>query len=294
MRIRANGIDIEIEVKGPEDGDPLLLIMGLGMQLIAWPDAFVDLLVSHGFRVIRFDNRDAGLSQGFDAMGVPNVLAASLRYSLRLPVRSPYSLDDMADDGFGVLDAVGVSSAHVVGASLGGMVAQTMAFTAPERVRSLGLIMTTSGSRRLPQASLRVRGALMKRLPAGSGVAERVAHLEDVLALIGSPAFRPGPGELRARVERSVMRAWRPAGTMRQLLAVAAHGDRSRKLRRIVSPTVVIHGEQDPLVPVAAAHDLARKIAGARLDVIEGMGHDLPAPLLDRLARDVVDNARRT
>ena len=290
MKITANRLQIEIDVQGPPDGDPLLLIMGLGMPLVGWPDALVTDLVARGFRVIRLDNRDAGLSQGFDAHGVPSLVRASLRYLLRLRVHAPYTLADMADDALGVLDALGVQRAHVCGASMGGMIAQHLAAKHPDRVKSLTLIMTTSGARHLPQPRLAVRRALLGRARSPA-VADVVARLETVLQLIGSPAYRPDPVQQRQRLDAMVRRAWRPEGTVRQLLAVAADGDRSAWLGRIRAPTRVVHGQADPLVPVAAAHDLQAKIRGAVADIIPGMGHDLPAALLTRLADGIAANA---
>ncbi len=292
MKIAANGLQIEIDDQGPPDGEPLLLIMGLGMPLVGWPEELVADLVARGYRVIRLDNRDAGLSQGFEAAGVPSLARASLRYLLRLRVRvhSPYTLDDMASDALGVLDALGITSAHLCGASMGGMIAQHIAARQPERVKSLGLIMTTSGARGLPQPSFAVRQALLKR-PRSRALADVVAHLEGLLQLIGSPQYRPDPARQRQRLEAMVRRAWRPDGTARQLLAVAADGDRSALLGRIRARTLVIHGQADALVPVAAAHDLQRKIAGAAADIIPGMGHDLPLALLPRLAAAIAGNA---
>jgi pimeloyl-ACP methyl ester carboxylesterase len=288
MQLSANGLAIEIDDRGPPGGEPLLMIMGLGMQLIGWPDELVDLLVARGFRVIRLDNRDAGLSQGFDHLGTPNLPLAGLRYTFRLPVRAPYSLADMAADALGVLDVLGIAQAHVCGASMGGMIAQHLAVAHPQRVKRLTLIMTTSGSRRLPQPSARVRAALLSR-PDGRDRAAVVAHVERLLRLIGSPGYPPEPQRLRQRVEATVARAWRPAGTARQLCAVVADGDRTALLRRIAAPTTVIHGTHDPLVPVACGEDLARRIAGARLHRIDGMGHDLPLPLLPRFAEIIAD-----
>jgi pimeloyl-ACP methyl ester carboxylesterase len=288
MRVSANGIGIEIDDRGPPGGEPLLLIMGLGMQLIAWPEELVDLLVARGFRVIRLDNRDAGLSQGFDHLGTPNLALASLRYALRLPVRAPYSIADMAADAVGVLDVLGIEQAHVCGASMGGMIAQHLAAAHPQRVQRLTLMMTTSGSRRLPQPTARVRAALLSR-PDGRDPAAVVAHLERLFQVIGSPGYRPEPQRQRQRLAATVARAWRPAGTARQLCAVAADGDRTPMLSRIVAPTSVIHGADDPLVPVACGEDLARRISGARLHRIEGMGHDLPLALLPRFAEVIAD-----
>jgi pimeloyl-ACP methyl ester carboxylesterase len=292
MQIVANGIGIEVDDQGPAGAEPLLLIMGLGMQLIGWPDELVQLLLSRGFRVIRHDNRDVGLSQGFDHLGVPNLPLAALRHALRLRVHAPYSIADMAQDALGVLDALGIAQAHVCGASMGGMIAQHLAARHPQRVKSLTLLMTTSGSRRLPQAPWSVQKVLMSR-PDGSDAEAVVAHLLNVMSVIGSPAYPPEPARLQRRLRQSVQRAWRPAGTTRQLAAVAADGDRTTLLVGIKAPTLVIHGEADPLVPVAAGRDLAQRIAGAQSDFIQGMGHDLPLQLLPRLADGITANARR-
>lgn len=292
MQIGTHGLAVEVDDTGAPSGEPLLMIMGLGMQLTAWPEALVAALVRRGFRVIRMDNRDAGLSQGFDHCGVPNLAVAAMRHFLHLPVHSPYRLADMAVDAIGVLDALGIAQAHVCGASMGGMVAQHLAAQYPQRVKSLVLMMTSSGSRKLPQAKPHVQRALLKR-PDARHSASVVAHLEHLFHLIGSPDYRPEPAEFRARLQASVARAWRPAGTARQLVAVAADGDRTPMLRRIEAPTLVLHGRADPLIPVAAAGDLAQHIRGAQLELVDGMGHDLPQQLLDRLADAIAANARR-
>ena len=285
MQIAANGLSIEVDDQGPPNGTPLLLIMGLGMQLTAWPEELVQMLVARGFRVIRLDNRDSGLSQGFEAAGTPNLAWVTLRYLLHLPVHSPYTLADMAKDSFGVLDALGIEQAQVCGASMGGMIAQHMAANQPQRVSRLTLMMTSSGSRKLPQASAKVRAALLERRAMGvHDVDTEVARLMRLLTLIGSPAFRPDPVAFKARLTASVRRAWRPDGVARQLVAVVADGDRTPLLSRITSPTHIVHGADDPLVPVAAAHDLHARIAGSTLEIIDGMGHDLPAALWPRFA----------
>jgi pimeloyl-ACP methyl ester carboxylesterase len=292
MQLLGNGIAIEVDDQGPRDGEPLLLIMGLGMQLVGWPDELVRRLAAEGFRVVRFDNRDAGLSQVFDHLGVPNIVAATLRHALRLPVRAPYSLGDMARDAAGVLDALGIARAHVCGASMGGMIAQRLALHHPERVKSLTLMMTTSGARQLPQASARVRRALLSR-PASSAEDDVIAQLMSVLEVIGSPAYRPDAQDVRQRLRQALRRAYRPAGTLRQLVAIAADGDRSPGLGGLRMPCHVIHGTADPLVPVAGGIDLAAKIRGATQDLIDGMGHDLPLPLLPRFAAGIVQAAGR-
>jgi pimeloyl-ACP methyl ester carboxylesterase len=292
MQVKANGLMLEVDDRGPRDAPALLLVMGLGMQLTGWPDELVDLLVARGFRVIRFDNRDAGLSEGFDHAGVPSIPLAVLRHFVRLPVRSPYAVKDMAADAVGLLDALAIPRAHVVGASLGGMIAQHVAARYPERVLSLTLMMTTSGSRRLPGPTARARKVLLSR-PANGEKETLIAHSVNVFTTIGSPGFRPEPAQLRERVAASLARAFRPAGSARQLLAIAADGDRTPLLARIQAPTQVIHGVDDPLVPAQSGRDLQQRIAGALGDFVDGMGHDLPLALLDRFAERIAANAAR-
>lgn len=293
MQIGANGISLEVEDHGPPDGEPLVLIMGLGMQLVAWHEDFVASLVRRGFRVIRFDNRDIGLSQHFDHLGVPNVAIEAVKHAMGLAVRSPYSLVDMANDTAGLLDALGLRSAHVCGASMGGMIAQQLAVRHPQRVKSLTLMMTTSGARRLPGPSLRVRGALLSRPSDPKDFDSVVAHYVELYKLIGSPGYPSGDAWLRQRLAQSVRRSHRPRSVARQLVAIAADGDRTPLLAQIKAPTQVLHGTADPLVPVAAGRDLAERIPGARLDLIEGMGHDLPLALWPRFVAAISAAASR-
>jgi len=293
MQISANGIALEIEDHGSPAGEPLVLIMGLGMQLIAWHEDFVQSLVSRGFRVIRFDNRDIGLSQNFDHLGLPNLPMEALKLAMRLPVHSPYSLADMANDTAGLLDVMGIRSAHICGASMGGMVAQQLAARHPQRVKSLTLMMTTSGARRLPGPSLRVRAAMLSRPDDPQSVDSVVDYYVKLYKLIGSPGYPATDEYLTRRLGMSVRRSYRPRGSARQLTAIAADGDRSPLLARIKAPTQVLHGTDDPLVPVAAGRDLAEQIAGARLDLIEGMGHDLPVLLWPRFAAGITAAASR-
>ena len=292
MKVKANGLMLEVDDQGPRDAPAVLLVMGLGMQLTGWPDELVALLLGQGFRVVRFDNRDAGLSEGFDHVGVPSIPLNALRHFLRLPIRSPYALKDMAADAVGVLDALGIARAHIVGASLGGMICQHIAASYPERVNSATLIMTTSGSRRLPGPTMVAQRALLSQ-PADREPETLISHSISVFTAIGSPNYRPAPADLRARVVASIERASRPQGSARQLLAIAADGDRTPLLARIHAPTQVIHGVLDPLVPVANGHDLVRRIPGALGDFIDGMGHDLPQQLLDRISQGIAANARR-
>jgi pimeloyl-ACP methyl ester carboxylesterase len=294
MQILANGISLEVEEHGSATGEPLLLIMGLGMQLLGWHEGLVDQLVERGFRVIRFDNRDIGLSQSLDAAGVPNLALDSLRHALGLTVKSPYSLADMAADSVGVLDALGIRRAHVCGASMGGMIAQHLAARAPERVKSLTLMMTSSGARSLPGPALKVRSAMISRPPDPQSVPSIVEHYVKLYALIGSPAFPSSPDYLRDRFTTSVKRSYRPAGTARQMVAIGADGDRTPLLAAIRAPTQIIHGSADPLVLAAAGKDLKVKIGTAEIDLIDGMGHDLPAPLWPRFVAGIASAAGRS
>jgi len=285
MQVKANGINIEVEDSGPGDGAErpvVLLIMGLGMQLVAWPPAVVQILIDAGYRVIRFDNRDIGLSQHFDHMGTPNLIWAGLKHRLGLKVKAPYTLHDMALDSIGVLDALGVTKAHVVGVSMGGMIAQRVTLAAPERVQSLTSIMSSSGARKLPQADPKVMRVLFSR-PADSSREAIVAHYVRLYKAIGSPGFPTDESELKQRIAMGVDRSFHPSGTMRQMVAIAADNTRAQELARIDKPTLVLHGQADPLVPFAHGQDTARRIPGARFAGIEGMGHDLAAGVVDRL-----------
>jgi len=293
MQVKANGITLEVEDHGSPNGEPLVLIMGLGMQLIAWHEDFVQSLVDRGFRVIRFDNRDIGLSENFDRLGVPNLAIAALKHTVGWQVNSPYSLVDMANDTAGLLDAMGIAKAHICGASMGGMVGQQLALHHPNRVKSLTLIMTSSGSRQLPQPSMKVRTAMLSRPDDPKSFDSIVAHYVSIYKLIGSPGYPAGDEWLTKRLSMSVKRSYRPRGTTRQLTAIAADGDRSKLLSRISAPTQILHGLSDPLVPVEAGRQLASLIPGAKMDLIEGMGHDLPMALWPRFADGIGAAASR-
>ncbi|MEJ7687641.1 MAG: alpha/beta hydrolase [Variovorax sp.] len=287
MKLTANGIQIEVEDTGGESRPVVLLIMGLGMQLIAWPEDLVRQLVAAGFRVVRHDNRDIGLSQGFDEAGAGNLVWQSVRQRIGLPVRSVYALQNMANDSLGVLDALGVARAHVIGASMGGMIAQRLAATAPDRTASLVSIMSSSGARSLPGPRGDVAAALMRR-PASRTEAALVAHSLGIVRLIASPAYPQDEKTLSDRITRGLRRAYRPAGVVRQMLAIGADAGREATLARIASPTLVIHGDADPLVPMACGEDTARRIPGARFVRVPGMGHDLPPQVVEILLEHIV------
>lgn len=294
MQIKSNGISLEVEIfpaTGPSAHEiPILLIMGLGMPRTAWPMPLIDLLTAAGYRVIRFDNRDIGESSKLAQWGKPNIVMASLKHLMGLPVRSAYSLDDMARDTVGMLDALKIDRAHVVGVSMGGMIGQLLAADHGSRVASFCCVMSSSGARSLPRPTPAARRVLMTR-PKGDDHAAIVNHYVRVLKVIGSPGFPTPEAQMRERITHHLAPYYFPLGTGRQLVAIAANGDRSARLAKIQCPVQIVHGRADPLIPVRAAFDLNDKIPGSRLEIIDGMGHDMPAALLPRLADIIVRHA---
>lgn len=271
-----NDIDITYETLGDPVGEPILLIMGLGMQLISWPDSFCDGLVKQGFFLIRFDNRDSGLSSKLTHLGKPNIAFALLKMALRIPLKSGYSLDDMATDTIGVLDALQIKKAHILGVSMGGMIAQIIAARHPERAISLTSIMSTSSRRGLPKGTKEARKILFTPAPVDSGPEVVIDHFLNTAHVIGSrKEFLAPDAELRRRLAQTVARGLFPEGTLRQLLAVGASGDRVELLKTIRVPSLVIHGKIDPLMPIACGRETAQLIPYAELKEIDGMGHDL-------------------
>jgi pimeloyl-ACP methyl ester carboxylesterase len=292
-QIHVNGIDLEYESFGAASAPAMLLIMGLGAQLTRWPMPFCEKLVARGYRVIRFDNRDVGLSTKFDAAGVPDLRQLMAARFTGMPVKVPYTLHDMAADAVGLLDALSIDAAHVVGASMGGMIAQQVAAEYPQRVRSLTSIMSTTGNPTLPPPTAAAATVLMMRYPDLEDRAAYVEHGLHALRTISSPGFPFDEMATRERVLSDALRGYSATGFARQLGAVAAAGDRREYIRRIKAPTLVIHGENDPLVPVAAGRDTAASIAGAELRVFAGMGHDLPPQLYDKIIDAIVSVAQR-
>ncbi len=292
------GIEIFYEDTAPLGGDPnaevILLVMGLGAQMTLWPDELVAALVGDGFRVIRYDNRDIGLSQKFEGARAPSPAVQVLRKKIGFPAKVPYTLKDMAGDGIGLLDALGIARAHVVGASMGGMIAQLMAVHHAERLASLTSIMSTTGNGKLPQAEKHAMEALIAPLK-GMDEDSLIAHGLNIARNIGSPESAEFPFDeqaQRARVLANMRRSVYPAGLPRQLAAIIDDGCRRARLARVTTPTLVLHGEADPLVKREAGEDTARHISGARLVTIPGWGHDLPLPLIPRIASEIAGHAR--
>jgi pimeloyl-ACP methyl ester carboxylesterase len=281
----SNGITLTYETQGDPNRPSILLIMGLGMQLTSWPDILCQALADQGFHVIRFDNRDSGLSTKMAHLGRPNLILSYIRTILHLPVTAGYTLYDMANDAIAVLDALQIEQAHVVGASMGGMIAQIVAGNYPQRVLSLTSIMSTSGRRGLPGPTSAARRAILSRPSNPNDLESVVRHLTAALHVIGSPRYPTPEAVVRERIMRSVKRNVNPAGVIRQLMAIAASGDRVELLKKLQVPTLVIHGTSDPLVPVACGRDTARLVPAAQLREIEGMGHDFPPSLNDTIAQ---------
>jgi pimeloyl-ACP methyl ester carboxylesterase len=289
---QVNDITITYETQGNPNGEPVLLIMGLGMQLVSWPDSFCEGLVKQGFYVIRFDNRDSGLSTKLSHLGKPNTTLAVLKMMLRMPLKSGYTLKDMAADAIGVLDALGIEKAHVIGASMGGMIAQLVAGNYPERTLSLTSIMSTSGRRGLPGPTKEARKILFAKPPNPNQIERVVDHFVSTLRVIGSRDYLAPDEILHERIAKSVARNLEPIGTTRQLLAIAASGDRVQLLKTLQVPTLVVHGKNDPLVPIACGRETAQLVPNAVMEEIDGMGHDLPDELNPRITQLIGEHCR--
>lgn len=284
--VRANGISIEYDEFGGKDSTPLLLIMGLGAQMVMWHERFCDQLAGRGFRVIRYDNRDVGLSTKFhEQCPDPAPLLADVMQGKS--VEAPYTLDDMAQDAAGLLQALGISSAHVVGASMGGMIAQLVAIHFPRQVRTLASIMSTTGNPELPQAEPEILALLTRPVPS-----EREARIRqsiDASRILRGGGFEFDEAGLRELAELSLDRDADPTGMARQLVAIVSGGSRKEALGSVTVPTLVIHGDADPLVPIAGGYDTAEAIPGASMMVIEGMGHELPEGVWPRVIDGIAE-----
>ena len=285
-RVRANGIDIAYETFGDPGDPPAVLVMGLGTQMLAWPDELCEQLAESGLYVVRFDNRDCGLSTHLDHLPVPSLRDILLRR------RPPYRIDDMADDTVGLVDALGLGPVHLVGASMGGFIAQTVAVRHPERLRSLTLMMTSTGSRRVGQAKPKLFGRLVRRRVV-TDRHEAMSAAVETFSIIGSQGYAFDEDYLRDLAGRSYDRAYYPKGYLRQLAAVAAQHNRTRDLRRITVPTLVMHGLHDPLVASSGGLALARTIPRSRLVAFSGMGHDLPRALWPDFVTEITALTKR-
>lgn len=293
-RAATNGVELEYELIGPETGKPLLLVGGLGVQIPSWTETFVDALVERGFRVIAYDNRDIGLSTKHDDWGPADIKTAFTQARAKEKVAAPYTLEDMADDAAGLLDALGIDKAHIVGSSNGGAIAQTLAIRHPKKIATMASVMATSGRRGLPRPQGAVAEWLGKpRNPSGT----REGAMDEAVAnshLIGSPGFPRDEEVLRERAGLLYDRSFYPAGTSRQLLASIASSDgRVEQLNDISAPTIVIHGREDPLVPLGCAEDVQKTIPGAEMLVIDGMGHDYPDGAVPTIADAILKNTAK-
>ena len=284
-----------IELFYEDHGDPshetILLIMGLGAQMVLWPDELVEELVGHGFRVIRYDNRDIGLSQKFDGAKAPKPAWQIIRKKIGWPAKVPYSLEDMADDAVGLLTALEIERAHIVGASMGGMIAQLTAIHHPERLLSLTSIMSTTGNGSLPMADKNAMEALVAPLNS-LNEDDLIAHGLNITRSIGSPGYPADEERARERIVKTIRRSVYPAGLPRQLAAIIDDGCRRSRLASVTAPTLVLHGEGDPQVKLEGGQDTAKHIPDAKLVTIPGWGHDLPIELIGPLAGHIVEHAK--
>ncbi|MDB4975970.1 MAG: alpha/beta hydrolase fold protein [Myxococcaceae bacterium] len=290
-KVRVNG-DVELFYESFGEGEPLLLIMGIGSQMIIWEDAFCQQLATRGFRVIRFDNRDVGESTRMDKLRAPNMQRALKARILGRPIETAYTIDDMANDTFGLMDALGFESAHVVGLSLGGMIAQCMALSKPARVRSLGILMSGPGELWTALPKLAAVQALMGR-PKSAARDDVIAHFVKAWTVLGAAPHRSSDSRLRQLGQLSYDRGMSGRGFARQFGAIMAAPPRTRRLRKLRVPTVILHGVQDPLIPHVAGRVIGAQIPGARLLIIDGLGHELGPSAWQYTIDALEQNARR-
>lgn len=288
--ITANDITIEYDTFGSPDDRPLLTIMGFGAQMTRWRPEFCQMLADAGHYVIRFDNRDVGLSQKFPELGIPDIAAMAAAVQAGEQPNVPYTLFDMADDAAGLLDALGIETAHICGASMGGMIAQCMAIQHPHRMRSLTSIFSTTGNPDLPPASPEAMAALTS--PAGNTLEEVLDRAERNAQIIGGSTYVDPVEDVRARAKADYERSFYPEGTSRQMAAIAATGNRKPALQSVKIPTLVMHGKADPLVPVEGGIDTHEAIAGSRLVLFDGMGHSLAEALWPDIVKAISEHTR--
>lgn len=284
-KINANSLSIEFETFGEPNAKPLLLVMGLGAQMIAWDENFCQLLADAGHFVIRYDNRDVGLTTYFHDHGVPDFKELAVEFLTNGTVKTPYTLDDMAMDGISLLDELGIEQAHICGASLGGMIVQAMAINHADRILSMTSIMSTTGNPSLPPSHPEAIAALTsKRVDDPKHAMNRAVEVSRV---IGSTGFERDEERIRNKALESYNRAYNPDGVARQMAAIMAHGDRRPGLNQLKLPCLVIHGNVDPLVPISGAHDTHQNVPGAEIMIIEGMGHDMPIGAWSQIVKGI-------
>ncbi len=270
---KANGIEICYETFGDKGNPTVLFVMGLGAQMIAWPDIYMNGMVEAGYHVVRYDNRDVGLSQKFDGAGMPDFQALVKDLVAGKTPEVPYYLADMAADGIGLMDALGIDKAHIIGASMGGMIVQQMAIDAPERISSMVSIMSTTGDPSVPQATEEAMAVLTTPAPDTDDIEILVDHAMKNRKVIGGDGFEDNIEEARAMAARIIKRSVYPIGAARQRAGIMASGSRTEALKSVTVPTLVIHGDKDPLVRVEGGIHTAETIPEARLEILEGMGH---------------------
>jgi len=286
-------LKLEVEDYGAADRGTIILVMGLGTQLIAWPMEFVQALVAAGYRVIRYDNRDVGLSSKFESFGTPDATSVTLRRLLRLPIRAPYTLHDMAQDAVGLMDALRIERAHIVGASMGGMIAQLLAARHSGRLCSLTTIMSSPGAPLPWDSTAAARRVLLARTPANATQEDLIQMRMRTYKVIGGPNQAVPEELLREMARRTVERCADRTGSRRQLAATQATGSLRRYLRDIHLPTLIIHGLDDPLIAARRSRQLHRGIRGSKLLLLEGMGHNLPRQLMPRIVQAIVENCAK-
>ena len=291
--VKANGINIEVETHGPENGPAVLMIMGLAAQLTHWPADFIGALTKQGYRVITFDNRDIGLSEKLHAKRAPQPMAyAALSRLPFMKALAPYTLKDMAGGAVGVLDALKVEKAHVIGVSMGGMIGQVVAATNPDRVASFTPIMSSTNHPSLPKADPEIIKEIFATRTRPRTRDELIERTIKLWNLIGTPDGGNDPDVFREKIANAIDRCTYPAGIRRQISAIIASGDLRRFAKKIKTPTLVIHGSIDPLSPMRGGLDIAASVQDARSEIIDGMGHDLPPKFLPQIIDLILGHLR--
>jgi len=288
-----SGINLNYQDTGDKKAPAIILIMGLGAQMTIWPEDLYHGLVEKGFRVIRFDNRDVGKSSQLNDMGNPSLVKTWLSHKLTLRSKAPYNLEGMAEDVLEIMAALNIKKAHVVGASMGGMIAQILAAKHNKKVLSLTSIMSTTSSPKLSKSNIKIMLKLARR-PSRFSREAAIRYNMKMNRLIGSPAYPTDEITLRQQATQSFERGYNPAGFKRQLVAITASGDRSPLIKKIKAPTLVIHGSDDPIIPLAGGLSTAQSIKKAKLKVIDGMGHDFPISLMPQMTKSISKHVKKS